>query len=214
MYISRVELDVSNHQKIKNVFNLAGIHSWVENSFPEEIKEKVRSRKLWRIDEISKKKYLLIISESKPNLKILEENGVQGSCETRNYDNYLNGLKKGMRYKFRVTLNPVKSISTGKKSGKRGRKFPQITEEQQLDYLSERANKNGFTLNENEYGIVERKYEHLKKQGKNLVKLSVVTYQGELEINDVEVFKQMLVSGLGGKKAYGCGMMTVIPIGR
>lgn len=36
MYISRVEVDVKNRKKIKNLSHVAAYHSWVEDSFPKE----------------------------------------------------------------------------------------------------------------------------------------------------------------------------------
>ena len=44
-------------------------------------------------------------------------------------------------------------------------------------------------------------------------RLSKTTYEGNLTITDSKKFKALLVGGMGKKKAYGFGMMTVIPIG-
>ena len=51
MYISRVELDIYNRQKIRDLTHLGAYHNWVEQSFREE--SGVRSRKLWRLDNIN-----------------------------------------------------------------------------------------------------------------------------------------------------------------
>lgn len=37
MYLSRVEIDQGNRQKLKDLTHLGAYHSWVENSFPEKI---------------------------------------------------------------------------------------------------------------------------------------------------------------------------------
>ena len=70
MYISRVELDIYNRQKIRDLTHLGAYHNWVEQSFREE--SGVRSRKLWRLDKINDKKYLLLVSGEKPDFKLLE----------------------------------------------------------------------------------------------------------------------------------------------
>ena len=62
MYISRVEVDVYNRQKIKDLTHLGAYHNWVEKSFNEA--KGVRSRKLWRIDKINDKKYLIVVSQN------------------------------------------------------------------------------------------------------------------------------------------------------
>ena len=72
MYLSRVEIDVNNRIKIKDLSHIGAFHNWVESSFPEEFDIGVRTRKLWRIDRLNNKEYLLIVSETKPSLEHLE----------------------------------------------------------------------------------------------------------------------------------------------
>ena len=83
MYLSRVEVDVNNRQKIRDLTHVGAYHSWVEDSFPEEVAQKKRSRKLWRLDTLENKQYLLIVSAEKPNLLKLEKYGVAGTAETK-----------------------------------------------------------------------------------------------------------------------------------
>ena len=44
------------------------------------------------------------------------------------------------------------------------------------------------------------------------LRLAYVEYEGILEISDADKFRKTLTEGIGKKKAYGFGMMTVIPI--
>jgi CRISPR system Cascade subunit CasE len=192
--------------------HLGAFHSWVEDSFPEEISKPDRTRKLWRIDVINGNQHLLVVSSTKPNLELLEKYGISGSAGSKSYDKFLDSLKEGMRVRFRVTLNPTISVKTDDLNQKRGRKFPLLAVEGQLKYFEDRSNKNGFELEANNYKIVNRGFEQLKKANQRMVRLSVVTYEGILTITNIEQFRETLVSGLGGKKAYGCGLMTVIPI--
>lgn len=210
MYISRVEVDTDDRRKIRDLTHLGAFHSWVEDSFPDEIEQGIRSRKLWRLDKLYDKTYLLVVSLEKPDLERLEKYGVTGSAETKNYDNYLNSISADDTYRFRVTLNPVYSISRGQ--GVRGRVVPERTADQQLAFLERKSEQYGFSLIPNEYGITERKYEWQRKKGERSVKLSIVTYEGMLKITDPDTFKDALINGIGKKKAYGCGLMTVIPV--
>ncbi|MFR1323548.1 MAG: type I-E CRISPR-associated protein Cas6/Cse3/CasE [Ezakiella massiliensis] len=50
-----------------------------------------------------------------------------------------------------------------------------------------------------------------KAKAANL-KLVSATYEGILTITDLDKFKNALVSGIGKKKAYGFGFLTIIPI--
>lgn len=210
MYISRVEIDSQNRIRIRDLAHLGAYHNWVESSFPEEIKDHSRSRKLWRIDTLQNRRYLLLVSEKQPDIELLERYGVPGSAETKLYDHFLDSIDNGKLYRFRVTFNPVIAISQG--IGKRGKVVPEITAEQQMNYLESRAEKLGFELIPGKYAITERGWEPLGKQGQRMIRLSKATCEGMLKVTDSEVFCHTLVNGIGKKKAYGFGLMTVIPV--
>lgn len=213
MYLSRVEIDVANRQKLKDLTHLGAYHSWVEQCFPSELQRHERSRKLWRIDPLRGKLYLIVVSDMPPDLRKLERYGVEGTGQTISYDNFLNSLNNGMLAKFRVTLNPVISKSTGKQSEKRGRRYPHITVAQQLNFLEQKALNHGFELLENQYEVVDRAFVPLKyRGGARPVNISKVTYQGILKITDAEKLRSAMTLGIGREKAYGCGLLTVIPI--
>ncbi len=75
MYLSRVEIDTDNRQKIKDLSHLGAYHNWVERSFPAEIAEGERQRHLWRLDTLNGRNYLLLLSPEKPDLHELERYG-------------------------------------------------------------------------------------------------------------------------------------------
>lgn len=210
MFISRVKIDLYNRKKTKDLSCVDAYHNWVERSFPIEISQKSRTRKLWRIDTINNEDYLIIVSEEKPDINWLEMYGVTGSTEIRKYDGFISMLKNGMRLRFRIALNPVKTFSNGK--GRRGRTKPLYKIDDQIIYLLERAEKNGFLINKEEFSVVERSYVILKKSEKKFVKLNKAIYEGVLTVSNIDIFKNILKIGIGKHKAYGFGMMTVIPL--
>ena len=209
MYLSRVQLDTDNRQKIRTLTHLGAYHDWVERSFPQEIERGERTRKLWRLDRLNGKIYLLMVSKEAPDLAAFCRYGVVGSAETKNYAPFLAKLKNDMTCRFRVALNPVVAVPAG--IGQRGRIMPHITAEHQTDYLRKRAKKYGFLLQEGNFDIKEREFAVWRK-GKEKIRLSRVVYEGLLIIKDVELFRMLLTEGMGKKKAYGFGMMTVIPL--
>lgn len=212
-YLSRVEIDYKKPSSLRDLKSVGAFHNWVEQSFPDEWENHERSRKLWRVDVLHGKHYLLIVSDSEPDLQRLEMYGVAGTASSKNYDKFLGSLMNGMRMQFRVTLNPVVSISdTAETRTTRGRVVPHVTYDQQMNFLLNRAQKLGFSLNENEFAIVERGYSLFTKSEKP-IRLSKVVYQGILTISDVDIMRKTLLEGIGKKKAYGFGMMTVIPLG-
>lgn len=210
MYLSRVEVDSYNRRKIRDLTHVGAYHSWVEDSFPNEAGNKGRSRKLWRLDSLGGRTWLLVVSEEKPDLTKLGKYGVEHTAETKNYTPFLEQIRDGMRYRFRVVLNPVHSVTQG--NGIRGRVYPEVTAEKQLEYLDRRAEKNGFQLQRERYTITERGYEVLKKPKMKAVHLCKVAYEGELVVTDRDLLCTALTKGIGKKKAYGFGMMTIIPV--
>lgn len=210
MYISRIEIDTTNRGKVKDLTHVGAYHHWVESAFPDEIEKHIRSRKLWRIDRIGGKDYLLLVSDDQPNKDKLARYGKESSLEIKAYDMFLSALQEGQLCRFRIILNPV--ISIPDKEGQRGKVKPHITIEHQMNYFLNRAEKNGFELVEKDVSITDREFVVLKKAQRRDVKLVKVTYEGVLKIIDLDKFRAILTEGMGKKKAYGFGLMTVIPL--
>lgn len=217
MYLSRVKIDQYNRRKLKELTHLGAYHAWVEDSFPDEREDKKekRTRKLWRVDQVNGESYLLVLSKNKPDLEKLEKYGVKSSAETKSYDKLLDSIELGMRARFKVILNTVKSICDDEKHMKRGRLVPVRLDELHKFFL-ERTEKNGFSVKENEFDITSRGEKLFQKQaadnGKNIkINLVSATYEGILTVTDAEKFKSSLVNGIGRKKAYGFGLLTIIP---
>ena len=126
MYLSRVVIDTKNRQKMKDLTHVGAYHGWVENSFPNQVRDSqgLFPRKLWRIDKLNQNKYLLLISEEKPDIKKLEKYGVQDTGQIKDYQPYIDSLKSGDYVRFKLVANPVISK---KVSGGRGQVMPHVT---------------------------------------------------------------------------------------
>lgn len=211
MYLTRLTLDRQNSLKMKHAAHAAAIHSHIENSFPEEKNRGERTRKLWRIDPIDGVHYLLIVSDSIPDPRALESLAEAGSVETKDYEPFLDRLQDGTRARFRVKLNPVMASREGKKTGERGRIVP-VADDDQLDYFLTRAEANGFSVEADQCAVVERGTELFRKAGQRDLHLKKAVYEGLLTVTDAPRFRRLLTEGMGKKKAYGFGLMTVIPL--
>ncbi|PWG00481.1 type I-E CRISPR-associated protein Cas6/Cse3/CasE [Levilactobacillus bambusae] len=227
MYLSRVEVDTNNRAKIKDLTHLGAYHNWVEQSFPDEIAANQRTRHLWRIDQLGGKKYLLVLSENQPDKERLEHYGVAGTAMVKSYDQFLDRIQTGQVFQFRLVANPTYAVT---KAGETKHQiFPHVTVEQQRGWLMKKADKNGFAIVTNPavdtddgifsplaFDIVDRQYQILhrnKNKSGRQVKLSQVTFEGLLQVTDADVFRNALTHGIGREKAFGMGMMTVIPEG-
>lgn len=219
MYLSRVEIATKNRQKTKDLTHLGAYHNWVEQSFPDEFDHHERKRHLWRIDRLAGKTYLLVLSEDQPDEDRLEKYGVPGTVLVKSYDQFLDKIKSDEVMRFRLTANP--SYSVLQPGEKRGRVYPHVTVEQQRRWLNDRSEKAGFKILQQPlvpdghdnlaFDIVSRDHPTLHRKSGRPIRLSRVTFEGLLQVQDLALFRATLTKGLGRKKAFGMGLMTVIP---
>lgn len=226
MYLSRVQVADQDGYRMQSLTHLGAYHNWIEQCFPDEIKARVRNRHLWRIDQLGGKKYLLLLSDNKPDLEKLTTYGVPGTAMIKDYDSFLDRIERGKKYRFRLSANPTQRITQrikepGKKPvRKKGRVVPHVTIQQQKKWLADRQEKLGFKFIpretdqgiEPQFEIVDRSWKMLYRKKKRSVKLSCVTFEGLVEVTDPDKFKAALRDGIGREKAYGMGLMTIIPI--
>lgn len=203
MYFSRIEL---NNRRAKTLISLVSpqkIHGIVESAFFDKSK-----RKLWRLDDAGTKKFLYILSEEKPDLlNILQEIGfpLKAQKNIKNYDDFLQKIRC-QKYRFKITVNPTHHL------GESPARVSYLTTAEQKSWLIKKGKEFGFKLAENNFDISEKKWlSFRKKDGKKVAFLSV-TFEGVLNVTDAEKFKQLLTKGIGAEKAYGQGLMTVIPL--
>jgi CRISPR system Cascade subunit CasE len=110
------------------------------------------------------------------------------------------------RYAFEVTVNPSKrDKQTGKIIAVRGREA--IT-----GWFIERAEKSwGFKVNPNNLQIEKMAVQTFKKDGQ-IVTHGSATLKGELYVADHEKFKQSFRQGIGRGRAFGFGLLQIVPL--
>lgn len=205
MVLSRVELDLTRHSTMIALNNPQKLHGAVENAFPGE-----RRRRLWRLDTLGEKQYLLLLSEDAPDLAgVVAQFGTGAPPETRSYDPLLQRITQDSWWHFRLTANPVKSCRTGAENV-RGEVKAHCTVQYQKQWLLDRAAAHGFALDEDAFTVTRSQWYNFAKQGTRRVTLLAVTYEGILRVTDPEAFKQTLCQGLGRGKAYGLGLLTIM----
>ena len=187
------------------------IHGLVESAFLGE-----RKRNLWRLEKLNGRLYLLILSPDKPDLSVgVERYGFPNqpeSCQTKSYETLLNRVKNDTWWHFKLVANPTQSRLT--EGMKRGQVKAHTSIRFQEEWLLSRAEKHGFKLTPENLQVLQSDWKIFgkgKEQNKNRVCIKGVTYEGILQVSDAELFKKLLVSGIGRGKAYGMGLLTIIP---
>ena len=190
MYLSRVELDPTRRSTMAALAAPQKLHGAVESAFTGE-----RRRRLWRLDRLGERLYLLLLSEDVPELSgVVEQFGTGAAAETRSYDPLLQRVEPGSSWQFRLTANPTKCCKDPKAPAERGTVAAHCSTKYQKQWLLDRAAKHGFALREEEFTVT----------------LLAVTYEGALQVTDPEQFRALLCQGMGRGKAYGLGLMTVM----
>ena len=207
MYLSRVKIDKTRRSYYKFLSSAQVMHATIESCFDKED----NSRKLWRLDHFKNEYYILILSENEPNLQVISKQygfeQLEGNEETRDYKKVLEVLKNGQFWRFRLRANPVRSVKNFEGNVmERGKVLSHVTVNYQKKWLSDRAEKLGFEIKE--FDIIQRDIKKFKRQN-STVTIGMVTYEGILEIRDIEIFKDSLIRGIGKAKAYGCGLLTL-----
>ena len=206
MYLSRVELDPTRRSTMAALAAPQKLHGAVESAFTGE-----RRRRLWRLDRLGERLYLLLLSEDVPELSgVVEQFGTGAAAETRSYDPLLQRVEPGSSWQFRLTANPTKCCKDPKAPAERGTVAAHCSTKYQKQWLLDRAAKHGFALREEEFTVTRVQWQHFAKHGTRPVTLLAVTYEGVLQVTDPEQFRALLCQGMGRGKAYGLGLMTVM----
>lgn len=209
MYLTRLELDTERRSTLRLLSSPERVHGAVESAFPGE-----RKRRLWRIDRLRGKTYLMLLSAEEPELgRAMADYGTGRHWETRDYTPLLQRISTGSRWRFRLRANPT--VSKPGKQGERGKVTACITEEEQVRWLLNRAEEHGFHVEAEELLLSGSGWETFEKgkDGRRKVQLRTVTYDGVLTVTEPARFETALRQGIGRAKAYGMGLLTIMSMG-
>jgi CRISPR system Cascade subunit CasE len=190
------------------------MHAAVLASFPPDVLG-TEKRVLWRVDTSPDHRIdLYVVSPVEPDMTHLVEQAgwLTSGWETRNYQPLLERITTTQRWGFRITANPVHHVVVDSETGQRKR-LGHVTVVQQVGWLLERAERNGFKVveaidGEPDVAVSDRRTRRFRR-GNNTVTLVTSQFDGHLEVTDVEAMRNVLVNGLGRAKGYGCGLLTL-----
>lgn len=209
MYLTRIALNAYRRDTVRALATPSLLHGAVARCFEDR-----NERALWRTDIISGTTYLLILSASKPDCSgIAKQFGAPEDVgKSLHYDPLLALIADGQRWRFRLRANPVVS-ETLPEHGGRGRVRALANRDEQKSWLMSRANKNGFSLSDDEFDVMDSSWKIFKKKNgdsEREVTLLVATFEGVLTVTDASALRAALTCGIGRAKAYGCGLLTIM----
>ncbi|WP_236246920.1 type I-E CRISPR-associated protein Cas6/Cse3/CasE [Streptomyces sp. CC210A] len=242
MYLTRFRVNTARPGSRRLLSSPQAMHAAVMSSFPHLLPTGQNTpRILWRIDHNARAEVVLyILSPDQPDLTHLVEQAgwpaaaANATADTRlsgwqsyPYTPFLDHITTGSTWGFRLTANPVHHIR--RKDGEPTKRTAHITPRHQMQWLLERQERSGFriltkpahqrlTQHGTDHDLVVHNRRDLRfakpaDTTKRTVSVLAVTFDGRLEVTDPAALRHTLTAGLGKAKAYGCGLMTLAPIG-
>lgn len=230
MFFTRFRMNPQKRGSLRLVASAQRMHATVLSAFPPDRAKSPQGRVLWRLDTPSRHEWTLyVVSPARPSMEQLQDEcgwTQEPSWETAEYGPFLDQLRAGQGWSFRLTANPVRT--TAGERGTRGKVRPHVTVGQQQDWLVERAEKSGFRIPElvpdladkdgtavdpiPQVRVTRRDQDSFDKgepARRSTATITRAQFDGALEVIDAELLRTALTHGIGRAKAYGCGLMTL-----
>ena len=171
------------------------LHRYVMAGFPDDLGPDPRSQvgALFRVDGGS----ILVQSVEKPKWPKVYE--AQVKLEFRH-----NLLNFGERYRFRLGLN---SVAQSNRDG-RCRRYPVPAAE----WLAAREERLGATFEVRQVRV-QKHHDHVRREHyTRSFPIEVSVIDGYLTVTHADRLAQAMVNGIGREKAYGCGLLSLLPV--
>ena len=123
------------------------------------------------------------------------------------YKSLPRGFLDHAHYRFKVIVNPTRRDSASRKlMAVRGR-------EAVADWFVERAASSwGFTVYREKLQVDRTEVLQFKDKHQRQVTIGRAHIQGLLRVSDPEQFKTSFTQGIGRARAYGCGLLQIVPV--
>lgn len=214
MYLSKLILNTHNAIGLRSLIDPYETHRTVWRGFPDK-EDGGPDRVLFRVEEIETDHPVVILVQSRiePDWQPLLNEGVLRSAQHKEI--CVSSIHFGQLLWFRLKANPTarkivdETIRDEDGRPKRGR-VGLFRDEQQMDWLRDKAKKCGFRLAE--YRIRGKEHLNSSKPGnKGKMTHLGVTFEGILEVTEPELFLKTLESGIGSAKGFGFGLLSIAP---
>ncbi len=196
MYLSLIQVEQTKKNSVilKNPYK---VHQILWNCFSDG-----ERKFLYRTELNPKKWQIYVLSREEPDLNKLKIASIEYlEYQTKAFNPK---LKNEMKLKFYLRANP-----TVKRSGKR---YLLVREEDLIDWINRKSDQHGFKMVSEPLMKNKNKYYSFKKKGGRMITHGGIDFAGILEITDSDKFIQTLEKGIGSAKAFGFGLLSIMPL--
>jgi CRISPR system Cascade subunit CasE len=205
MFASVLNLDrkAVNHLKIKDPY---AVHRVVYSLFDDvrssNEKKAARQSGIVYADQGGTfyGRQILMVSDRMPASQV---EGRYGSVETKKIDSAFLDHKT---YRFKVIMNPCI------RDNKTRRLIPMKTRDAVMKWFMDRSEKSwGFSANNRHLQVNKMDVLQFKNKNHHLITLSKATMEGVIRVVDKEKFSTAFQQGIGRGRAFGCGLLQIVP---
>lgn len=197
-FLSRYRLSLSEARSL-HLTDTYSLHRIVYGLFDEFSQKKMEERKVLFADQggDARERRLLILSAHQPHIP---------ECGTLECKNIPDAFLTFSTYRFEVTLNPSRRNNSSRKI------IPVLGSEAITEWFLQKAPGLGFTARTDTL-LVTKDYADSFIKNNQKVTLNKATVTGFLDVIDPSLFKHTVLNGIGRARAFGCGLLQIVPAG-
>lgn len=212
-HLSLLHLDAADQQVRVDLRDVSELHRTLMSAFADVGGANGRARAelgvLFRVSPEDERTTVLVQSQVRPRWDDLPRGYLDRAAEVRPLEPLLDRITYASIWRFRLTANAT--VTNNQTRSRRG-----LTREADLvEWLSRKSAQIGAQLSTNQQPtFTARDLGTISgRRGAQKITLRQALFEGVLRVEDAGVCKAALISGIGRGRAYGCGLLTLAPVG-
>lgn len=218
LFLSRLTLDLACKDARRMVADVYEAHRVLLQGFGALCDD---DRILWRWEPTDAVHPILLIQSTlEPDWDGLPNRLVRAAPEVKSIHKIAGAITQGRSLAFALTANASRKVdtkSTPEGARRNGRRVPLRRFDDQVQWLVRQASSAGFEIMTNRLGRPEVRIgaptRLSGRRGEHVITVEAVRFEGALSVKAPEQFLAALRSGIGPARAFGCGLLTVAPLG-
>jgi len=220
--LARIYLDPASPTVVRDLGDPVALHRRIMSAFAQVDHGPAREALgvLWRLDTDAARRPLLLVQSCSPGSWDDLPSGWATSVEAKEIGRLLDGLRAGQRCRFLLRANATRKVNT--KTGddgrrRNGQRVPLRSPERALEWLVRKGQAAGFELvkGATASSVEVRPEPPVTGRRKGfVVTIEAVRFEGQFIVTHAVRLAQAVRTGVGPAKAYGCGLLSLIPLSR
>lgn len=226
MYLSKLLINAYSREFRRDHADIRQMHRTVMSGYPDvpnDTPARQSQAVLWRLDRKRGGFVQYVQSLGKPDWSRLPGDYLTEPAQVRSLQPVLDAIGPGRRLAFLLVANPVRSVARPLDRPQvgmwtRGVKVALRDPQEQLEWLIRKGERHGFVIPATSRGRPHavpspcRTLTGQKRAGeRGPLTIESVRFEGHLIVTDAATFMDVLRTGIGRGKAYGCGLMSLAP---